>query len=116
MQDLEDVHRRIGHAEAVGGALRAGHLVAHRLEQPPHAPGADRGAEQQRHAEIVAGLAREVLQHLLAGGRLVHQQLFEQLVVMVRELFEHVGARFDLAVLKVGGDLDALGFLVRRDI
>ena len=30
---------------------------------------------------------------------------------MVGELFEHMGARLDLAILKIGRDLDPLGFL-----
>ena len=48
--------------------------------------------------------------------RLVGQQLLEQLIVMVGELFEHVGARLDLAILELGRDFDALGFLARRGI
>ena len=87
-----------------------------RLEQPADAPGADRRAEQDRHAEIVAGLAGEVLEHFLAARRFVHQQLLEQLVVMVGELFEHVGARLGLAVLEVGRDIDPLGLPARRGI
>ena len=50
------------------------------------------------------------------AGRLIHQQLLEQFVVMVGELLEHVGAGLELAVLKVGGDLDPLGLPGRRDI
>ena len=44
-------------------------------------------------------------------GRLVHQQLFEQLVVMVGELLEHLGAGFGLALLEVGGNVDPLAIL-----
>ena len=60
---------------------------------------------------LLAGLAGQVLEHFLRGRGLIHQQLFEQLVVMVGELFEHVGARLDLAILELGRDFDPLRFL-----
>ena len=97
-------------------ACGAGRFVAQRFQQPAHAPRAARRAEQHRNAEAFAGLAREVLEHFFAGRGLVHQQLFEQLVVMVGELLEHVGARLGLALLEIGWDFDPLGFLARRDI
>ena len=85
--------------------------MAQRLEQPAHAPGAVGRAEQDRHPEALPGLAREVVEHLLRRRSLIHQQLLEQLVVMIGKLFEHVRPRLDLALLHFGGDLDWLGLL-----
>ena len=87
--------------------------MAQRFQEPAHAPRAVRRAEQHRHAEAFAGFAGEVLEHFLRGRGLVHQQLLEKLVIVVGELLEHMGARFDLALLKLRRDLDPLGFLAR---
>ncbi len=111
---LEGVDRRVRDGEAAGGRFRTGRFVTQRLEQAAHAPGTGRASEQDGHAEALAGFAREVCNHAVLLGGLVHEQLLEQLVVMIGEVLQHLRACFRLALLKLLGNLDALGFLARH--
>jgi hypothetical protein len=86
--------------------------VAQRLQQR-RTPQALRRAEQHRHAEALA-VSRARSWSTVWVRRLVHQQLLEQLVVMVGKLLEHVGARLGFALLELGRDLDPLGLLPGR--
>ena len=113
VDDLEHVQGGVAHAEPIGGRLRSRRFVAHRFQQPADTPGADRRAEQHRNAKIIPSLTGKVLQDFVARGRFVHQQLLEELVVMIGKLFEHMGTRLGLPRLKVGGNVDALRLLAR---
>jgi hypothetical protein len=86
-------------------------FVAQRLHQPADAEAVLRRAEQDRHDLPLAGLLGEVVEHGLPVGRLVHQQLLEQGIVMVGELLQHVRALQRLAVGQVGRDVLLLGGL-----
>src|SRR5207253_973803 len=111
VNDLEDIERRVADPEAADGGQRGRRLVANGFEQYPDAPRADRRPEQHRDTKIVARFAGEVLEHLLARRRLVHQQLLEQLVIMVGELFEHLRASLDLSIVELGRNFDPLRLL-----
>ena len=104
MRHLERVEGGRLDPEPVAGGLRPRRFVAQRLEQAPDAPAIGRRSEQHRHAKIVARLARQVGENGAGGRGLVHQQLFEQRVVMVGELFEHMCPLGRLALGKIGRD------------
>ena len=69
--------------------------MAHGLQEPAHAPGAARRTKKDGNAEALAGFAGEVLEDFLARRSLVHQELLEELVVMIGEPFEHLRPRLD---------------------
>jgi hypothetical protein len=87
--------------------------LAPSLHQPADSEAVQRRAEQHRHDQILARLAGEVGEDGGPVGRLVHQQLLEQRIVMVGELLEHVETVLGLALGEVGGDVDLLGRLAR---
>jgi len=91
-------------AEPPGRGGGGGGFVPQRLQQPADAERARRRAEQDRHDLALAGLLGEIGEDGLAVGHLVHQQLLEQSVVMVGELFEHLAALERLAVGEIGGN------------
>ena len=83
--------------------------MAEGLQQPAHAPAMTGRAEQHRYAEIFSCLSGEVAQDVVGVRLLVHQQSFEQLVVMIRQLLQQLGAGLVFAVEQVGGDVDPFG-------
>jgi hypothetical protein len=109
--DFEQIEGRVANLEPVRSGLRARRFVAKRLEQPSNTPAAIGGAEQDRYAKAFAGFPRKVLKDPALVRNLVHQQLLEQLVIMIGQLFQHLVARFMLALLDIAGDVDLLGIL-----
>ncbi len=113
MRHLEDEGAAAGGAEPAGRGLGRGRVVAKGLHQPAHSEAVQGRSEQHRDDQILLRLAGDVGEDGRPVGRLVHQQLLEQGVVMVGELLEHVEAVLRLAVGEVGGDVDLLGRLAR---
>ncbi len=111
MVDLEGDNRGFVDAEPAGGRVRAWCLVAQRFQETPDAPAVLGRAEQHRHTEIVARLAREVGEDGAGFGHLVHQELLEQGIVMVSQLFEQLGPGLGFPVGKLLGQRDCLGRL-----
>ena len=64
------------------------------------------GADQHRHGEALAQLAGEVVEDAVARRLDLLEQLLHQLIVMIGEALQHRVARFLLAQLVVGGNVD----------
>ena len=102
-------------AEAEEGFRGRRRLVPERLHQAVHAVHVGGRAEVGRDDVVVLVEVRDQRIDAVGRGGLVLDELFEEGVVEVGEVFEEFGARLPLAVAQVGGDLDeggGLSFLV----
>lgn len=88
-------------------------VMAQHLQQPPDAEAVGGGTEQHRDDQPAGGLPRQVGKDGIQTRLLVRQQLFEQQVVMVGQLFQHVETRRALIILHMRGERDLLRFLAR---
>ncbi len=108
---LEHLDRRRVDTEPFGGLGGRGRIVPQRLEQAADAEAVDRRAEHHRHDQPLGRLALQVAEDERRVGLLVLEQLLEQVVVVVGELFEHVEAPGRLGVLHIIGNGLLLGGL-----
>ncbi len=92
----------VGHAEHIGrgpvdpeprrGGLGVRSLMSQRLQQPLHAEAVQRRTEEYRGDQALAHLVAEVAADAVEAGGLVVEQLFQQGVVVVGQLLQHVEA------------------------
>ena len=113
VRHLENIGGRPRYPQALGGRLGIGAFVAQQLEQPPDAKAGLRRTEEQRHDLPMRRLAGEIGENRLGARHFIGDQLFEQRVVMIGELFEHMGAFLRLAFRKLGGNVDRFGRATR---
>ena len=87
--------------------------MAQRLQQPAHAKAVLRRAEEHRHDQPLVHLPHQVGEHGVAAGGHVGEQLFQQVVIEVGHLFQHMKPRLRLGVAQVAGNFHLCRGLVR---
>ena len=104
LHDLDDSVVTVGQAEplACGGGVRS--VVPDGLEQPKHAISLLRGADQDRRHHAFPQVGSEIVENGVLGRLDLIQKLLHQLVVVVRQRFEHGEARFDFPRLFIARD------------
>ncbi len=100
------------HAHSLRRGRDIGHVVAQGLEQALDAVVMRRRAEQHRHDQVAFEIAPDIGEYVLGGGHHVGQKLFEQPVVEIGKMFEHLLARRLLLRERRLGQLDQFGGLV----
>ena len=85
--------------------------MAQRLQQPADPEAVEGRAEEHRHDQALTHLTDQVGEHRVAAGGDVGEQLFQQVVVEVGDLFQHMKARVDLLGLELAGDVHLFGRL-----
>ncbi len=111
VRDLEDLHRRALDPDPRRRLLGGRRVMAQHLEQPPDTEAVERRAEQHWYDQPGRRLPRQVAEDRVEARHLVRQQLFEQRIVMVGKLLEHMEARRRLVLLEMRGEGHLLGAL-----
>src|SRR6516164_489847 len=101
---LDHLRQRLalgGDPESLGGGLRRRRLVPQRLPQAPNAPIRERRAEEHRYNLNLAQSARQVSVDLLLWRLDILEQLLEQRIVEIGELFDQIRSRGAFLVPKI---------------
>jgi len=109
--DLEDEGAAFLGTKASRGRVGPRRVVAERFQETAHSEAVQRGAEEDRHDQVLPRLARQVFVDGFGIGRFVHQELLEKRVVMVGELLHQVEPRRLFALGQVRRDVGWLGRL-----
>ena len=111
LDHLRHAARRTRRCRAAPRGVRPRRLVAQRLPQPAHAVILQSGAEKHRHDQVAAPILPQLPVDLVLRGLHILEQLLQQLVVEIGELFDQPGARLALLAQKPVGQLDQVGGL-----